>query len=347
MRRYFLVVAMLFLLVLLGGCPLAEDGADVDELVVMTWNVQNLMDGVVDGTEYEEYLPASGWTESAYRARLKQCLSVLTDGHVPLPHVIVLQEIENERVLCDLLSMKLARLGYRWYASTAQCGSPIQIGVISRLPIVTAQVHAVPDCRPVLECEISTSSGSVVLLAVHGKSRKDGESETEARRILLSRTIRTILRERHTAEGSAVVLVAGDFNEGPDGSAASGGGSQTAIVEATHPRAVEFRLHGSLVVSGDGSDVMADPELLYCPWLDDRLHFSRSGSCWFVGGWHRYDQILCTGSLFDGTGWEFDSFDVAVVPMQCSPDGTPYGWNIGTHTGVSDHFPVWVRLIRK
>lgn len=333
--------------VLCIGCPL-ESGTNrvLDELIVMTWNVQNLMDGIVDGTEYDEYLPKAGWNADLYRKRLKNCVGVITDKNLPLPHILVLQEIENDRILADLLAQRLARLGFSWYAATGEPGSAIQTGLVSRIPVTVARVHAVPGCRPVLECEFDTAAGKVVVLAAHGKSRREGAMETEPARIALSRTIRGILENWRKSDPSALLLVAGDFNESPDSSTVDGAFGQTAFVEASNPLASDFSRRGSLVVSGSPSAVSCDTSVLYAPWLDASLRFSRSGSCWFSGGWHRYDQILGDGSLFDGTGWEFDGSDVGAVESLCAAEGTPFSWNVRTRSGISDHFPVWVRLKR-
>lgn len=348
-------VITLNLLILIGlagsvvlwcGCPIDGEDSSAGELVVMTWNVQNLMDGIVDGTEYDEYLPAAGWNDALYRKRLKRCVAVVTDKASPLPHILILQEIENDRVLVDLLEQRLARLGFLWHAATGESGNAIQIGVASRLPIMSARVHSVPGCRPVLECGVETSAGTIIILAVHGKSRKEGVTETEADRISLSKTIQTLVSEWRENDPSALVLVAGDFNESPDAQVADGASWQTAFVEAAHPKAFDYFLRGSLMVSGNRSVVSGDTSVLYSPWLDGTLRFDRPGSCWFSGGWHRYDQILGDGGLFDGVGWEFSGSGVSTPDVILSPEGTPFAWNVRSRGGVSDHFPVWIRLRR-
>jgi len=348
-------VIILNLLILIGlagsvvlwcGCPIDGEDFSAGELVVMTWNVQNLMDGIVDGTEYDEYLPAAGWNDALYRKRLKRCVAVVTDKASPLPHILILQEIENDRVLVDLLEQRLARLGFLWHAATGELGNAIQIGVASRLPITSARVHSVPGCRPVLECGVETSSGTIIILAVHGKSRKEGVTETEADRISLSKTIQTLLSEWRENDPSALVLVAGDFNESPDAQVSDGASWQTAFVEAAHPKAFDYYLRGSLMVSGNRSVVPGDASVLYSPWLDGTLRFDRPGSCWFSGGWHRYDQVLGDSGLFDGVGWEFSGSGVSTPDVILSPEGTPFAWNVRSRSGVSDHFPVWIRLRR-
>lgn len=342
-----LVGIALITIALCCGCPIGQDiSGGGDDLVIMTWNVQNLMDGVVDGTEYEEYLPKSGWNDTLYRSRLKNFVKVITDKALPLPHVLVLEELEHDRVAVDLLKLRLARLGFSWYAVTGEPHSAIQIGVMSRLPIKEARTYAVPGCRPVLECVIPTDAGTVVILAVHGKSRREGIPETEPDRIALSRTIGRIARDWRQTDPSALVLAVGDFNESPDAYVADNASWQTAFIEVSSPKYQDFSAQGSLAVSGSSRDVSDASGIWYSPWLDPSLRFSRPGSCWFAGGWHRYDQIVGGSALFDGVGWDFFDSGVGAVESLCSPEGTPLSWNVRTHGGISDHFPVWVRLRR-
>ena len=46
---------------------------------IVSYNVQNLMDASLDGTEYDEYKPSGGWTENAYNTRMKRLSEVLHD----------------------------------------------------------------------------------------------------------------------------------------------------------------------------------------------------------------------------------------------------------------------------
>ena len=49
-----------------AGCNMTgtEENAPkgIDSIAIMTWNVQELFDGVDDGTEYDEYRESAGWT---------------------------------------------------------------------------------------------------------------------------------------------------------------------------------------------------------------------------------------------------------------------------------------------
>lgn len=303
---------------------------DEQTFMVMSWNVQNLMDAHLDGTEYHEYKPSSGWDEDGYRTRLKAVARVVTAAN---PHLVVFQEIEHAKVLEDLLKTHLLREGYAWYGATTQPDSAIQVGFISRIPVDSVTVHRIGNNRPVLEIVCMSEHGKLVIIGVHGKSRKEGIAETEPERIELSSLIKR-LAQAHGNE--TIVLAAGDFNG--DAQSHLLGKFQTALVPSHHPRAALYEQQGSLLISGTHEN-----GVWYNPWMDLSIAPAREGSYWYGGLWYQYDQILGLGPLFDGIGWEMDSFGV-VTDALCNADGTPQAWNIRLRTGVSDHLPVWLRL---
>lgn len=87
---------------------------------VAFYNLENLFDTTHDeGKNDYEYLPdgANKWTETKYQAKLKnmsEILSLLATDRLPMgPAIIGVSEIENRRVLEDLLKQPaLAERGY-------------------------------------------------------------------------------------------------------------------------------------------------------------------------------------------------------------------------------------------
>ena len=123
---YFIILLLMF--------NLTSCNADVkspDEgFKIMSWNVQNIMDDKLDGSEYSEYTPSEGWDEISYKRRLKMASIIIKDEN---PDVVFLQEIEHSGVLKDLLDNFLSRKGYKYYGSIKNEGSAISIGFISTL----------------------------------------------------------------------------------------------------------------------------------------------------------------------------------------------------------------------
>ncbi len=333
-----LLLSIVFLL--FSGCD-ATIAPDEKTFAVLSYNVQNLFDAKLEGSEYAEYQDPESWDEGSYRLRLKTLSNVLLDPSLALPDIIVLQEVEGPTVVRDLLYYHLSRKGYRWYAVSKGKDSPIAVAIISRHPVSDSVVHAAPGCRPLLEATIETSRGEVVVFALHAKSRIGGDEETEGRRIALSGAASQAAKSH---EGK-LTLLCGDFNENPD-AVWDAGGRQTALVDISHPESSQFIQKGSLAVTGEKGKV--GPSRWYTPYLDPQYEFlSPPGSCCWTGQWYRYDQILGNGYLFDGLGWEYTAFSICVLPLLVKSDGTPNNWDLGIKNGVSDHLPVLMTLTRR
>ncbi len=296
-------------------------------LCVATWNVQNLFNATLDGNEYEEYKPSSGWDRSSYEKRLSNAAKVI--GYLPSAgsYIVVLNEIENPNVVEDLIkSDDIKKMGIRYFACAGIEGGVIQTAVSSSIPISGAKVHAVSEGqRPVLEVEFDTAYGHVFVLAVHFKSNVGGESETAPMRKESASVVRQISRQIRKENPGALVLVCGDMNE-----------------ECWDENAMG-RMEGSnapLKVSDSfGRDHW------YCFWLDQSLSLWPSGSYMYNEQWKCYDNILVSQEGRDGSGWEYESCDVVFDGIVKTADQKPFSWDRNLLRGVSDHLPVWVRLI--
>lgn len=328
----------LFLIVFLAVCTsCAQDAGGVPSFTVVSYNVQNLMDARLDGTEYEEYLPSESWNEENYHIRLKRLAGTLTDPVLRDCDLFVLQEVEHEGVLRDLVTRHLSRWGYGYYAAAKEKDSAISVGLVSRIRPEEVKVHGVPGARPVLEAVFSLEGEEVVVIALHAKSQI-GE-DTEKLRIECSKTVKAIGGEHP----GSLVLVAGDFNEDPDGGRDQEG--QRALVLLDQPRTNWDEAHGSLAVSGERGRISGP--VWYDPYLDDILGFPTQGTCCYDGAWHQYDQIIGREELFDGRGWEFSSFTVCALDTLLKTDGRPYSWDRNLLSGYSDHLPVMMELVRR
>ncbi|HKM06989.1 MAG TPA: endonuclease/exonuclease/phosphatase family protein [Sphaerochaeta sp.] len=339
LQVYFLLVLTLLLSV--GcGCSLDAQHTNEKEFKILTYNVQNLMDDKLDGDEYPEYRPSDKWKTDSYHMRLRTLNEVLTNRSIGLCDVLVLQEIEHEGVIADLLDRHLGRKGYQWYAVAKDEGSAIGTALISRTKPKHVAVHAVEGARSVLEAVFDTERGEVVIFALHAKSQIGEFVETEALRLNLCRVLKEATR-RH--EGSLIVLC-GDFNTDPD-AYKDNGAVQPALIDIAEQRARTYMDSGSLGITGRREMVFSD--VWYSPYLDGQNRFDKPGTCYFAGAWHHYDQFLGNGLLFDGLGWEYGSTAIVAPSVALKPDGTPMAWNLSNLSGVSDHLPVLLTLLRR
>jgi len=336
---------MLMLWALVGcGCELFNERSDDDQLVIMTYNVQNLFDALVTGNEYPEYTPEGGWTTRMYDQRLETTARAIVQGHGVIPDIVVLQEIEHVGVLEDLLSGPLSSRGYQWYGATVDTDSAIQTGILSRFPIDAMRIHSLEGQRSVLEALFDLEGDSLTLFALHGKSRREGAEETAPMRIAMTRMIGERVREIHEYEPLMPVVVAGDFNVSADSYHRVNGEYQTALVPLQSDSAEYHRQRGSLIVGGSPPG----QGYWYTWWLDpgQSILAEMPGSYWYKGVWETFDQVLLSPGFFDGYGLEFSEGKVGAASMLIDERGRPRRWDVTKGVGVSDHLPVIVILDR-
>ena len=321
LRFVLLIVLALFFIVSCAGQGVSDCAGG---LCVATWNVQNLFDANLDGNEYEEYRPSSGWTQSAYESRLSYARKVLQSLPQSESYIIVLNEIEGPNVVEDLIKNgDITKMGLRYYACAGMEGGAIQTAVISSLPIAAAKVHDVGEGqRPILEAEFDTSSGKIFVLALHLKSNIGTSSETAAKRREAALTVKDVSDQILSDNPGSVVLVGGDMNEECWDNNVFGKGDD-AVLKAKG----EF-----------GRDFW------YCLWMDTDLNLWPGGSYMYNGLWKCYDNILLSASAKDQTGWEYESCGLVFENIQKTADSKPFAWDRDLLRGVSDHLPLWVRL---
>ncbi len=324
MRRLRIFLFAVLLLSLAVSCDAKGASESAPSLCIASWNVQNLFDAKLDGSEYEEYKPSSGWTEDAYKTRLSNAAKVL--GYLPSArsHIFILNEIENPNVVEDLINIcDSDNLGLRFYACAGESGGAIQTTVLSNLPISGARIHDVEvGLRPVLEVEFDTPSGKVFVLAVHFKSNIGGIAETAEKRRRSAMVVDEVSNQIQTENPGCIVLVCGDMNE-----ECWDGNAMGREAEGSAPLKV-----GSTFQRG----------FWHCFWLDLSLGLWPSGSYMYDGVWRCYDNILVSQTGKDGSGWEFSSCGVVFKGILQTADMKINAWDRSLLRGVSDHLPVWV-----
>ncbi|MCQ2412993.1 MAG: endonuclease/exonuclease/phosphatase family protein, partial [Sphaerochaetaceae bacterium] len=304
---------ILVTIVFLSACNANAVGEQKGSLCVATWNVQNLFDAELNGSEYDEYKPQNGWTSSMYERRLSNAGKVLASLPSAKDYIVVLNEIENSKVLEDLLlSRDMSNMGICYYAVTNEPDSAIQTGVASSLPILEAYVHQVGSgLRPILEVDFDMPMGKVFVLAVHFKSNVGGTSQTSQARRESAKVVAEISSAIQKNNPGCLVLVCGDMNEECWDDNALGKDSSCILpVGPTFERGK-----------------------WYCPWMDESLGLISKGSYFYNGDWKCYDNILISMAGRDGYGLELKDCGILFEKLQKTADGKPFAWNRNLLTG--------------
>ncbi|MDR1869425.1 MAG: endonuclease/exonuclease/phosphatase family protein, partial [Treponema sp.] len=197
-----------------GAATVAEPGT----FTVMTWNVQNLFDGIDNGFEYDEFKQSAGWSTEKYLGRINSISSAIRQI-APLPDIIMLQEIESLKIFEDLA--RSISGGYSWSHFANNPGAVLGVGFLSKLPVSNTKAHSISvegetTPRPVLETRVQAGSGEFVIFVCHWKSKLGGDDVTESVRRASARVILRRIRELWENEPELGVIVAGDLNENHD-----------------------------------------------------------------------------------------------------------------------------------
>ncbi len=167
-------------------------------------------------------------------------------------------------------------------------------------------------------------------IVCHWPSRRGGEKRSSPKRIAAAELCMQIMDSIRTAEPDAKIIMMGDLNDDP---------VSKSIKKVMKPKASPAE-----VSSSD----------LFNPTAD--LYKSGNGTLGYNDAWNLFDQMILTGSFidldksFDDMGYyAFRIFNEAFLIQQ---EGQYKGYPHRTYSygqyiaGYSDHFPVYVTLLR-
>lgn len=338
LRRVMFLVIVVLTLSACVRCGSAGAGAP-GTITVMSYNLQTLFDPVDQGGEYEDFSVANGsWNEDLYRLRIAALASAIVAAVPGGPEVLVVQEVENQRVLEDLAG---AAGGYPYLALSPAEEAALACGLASRLPLLSVRAHryrssgdgpsSVP--RYLLECELDAGGQVLYVLAAHWKSKLGGAQATEPERRAAAVLAATVIRARLEAEPSAIVILAGDLNENPDEFALAGGAYPTALMP------VEEGPGPWLSITSLADEASADGPVMYCPWEDYGGY-----SYLYAGVPERIDHLLLSPGLMGEGTPRLASFSADPPDFLVGALGNPLGWSSRLASGYSDHLPIRVTL---
>lgn len=320
-----------------------------EAFTLATWNTENLFDAHADGTEYERYDPARGeWDERSYHTKLDNTIRVIDAAAAEGLEILVLQEVENRRVLGDLWQ-RLERYRFEYAFMLDEAPGAVHNAVFSRFPVVDARVHAysMPWAEPgryILELDIALNpQQTLVIFANHWPSRRGGASETEASR----RVAASVIARRVQARGDDVaILIAGDLNTNHDEYERVRGSYPSALLPVY--RSGEYGDRDHLYLTDDFADLravgesgrLADPVVLYSPWSDG----TGPGSYVFAGEWYTIDHLLFGPGFAPNDALRLESFSVVAEAFMLDHRGAPRRFMADRAAGFSDHLPLVARI---
>ena len=272
----------------------SEDNTNQDlimsDLLTAFWNVENLFDYEDDAkTRDNDFLPDGKykWTESKYYQKLDRIAKVMNDFGDELPHLMGLVEIENLKVLEDLVKHDdIIKAGYKIVHKDSKDQRGIDVAVLYNPKYLSLLEFEFLDIdshsekslfsRDILYTSFKQADGSVLhSFTNHWPSRRDGWKETEYKRLAAAKTLKNKLDEIRMKNSDAQILISGDFNDYP---------YNKSLFEILEAKSVK-----------DKSAQLVN--------LAYELDKDNLGTITYDGDWGMFDMFLVSRSLLDKSNW--------------------------------------------
>lgn len=323
-----------------------KEGVRYEPRPIGFYNLENLYDTLKGPNDDAEYQPGSAkqWDTERYRRKLQHLAKALGEmGTDVQPDGLVcfgVCEVETRKVVEDLLhTPPLAARGYR----VVHHDSPDRRGVdvaFAYNPKYFTLLHerkyrlADPQdtnfrTRDQLVVSGLMDGDTVSIIVNHWPSRFGGEKVSLPRRILAARLGRHIIDSLLARNADARILYMGDLNDDP-----------------ADPAVRKF-----LGTTGNKEEVSA--KKLYNPMYG--LFRKGIGTLAWRDSWNLFDQIILSPGLVTGAGGNLRFYGARVFnqPYLRQTEGNFAGYPLRTYVGdnyvggYSDHFPVYVILVKE
>jgi hypothetical protein len=331
------------------------------------YNMENLFDTINDPKiNDEEYLPVKGWTHKNYKKKLDNLSRVLPEigigeNQKNAPVVIGVCEIENRGVLEDLVKHpKMLPHGYSVIHFDSPDGRGIDTGLLYQSKYFTPTSYTnIPlyiyrdaednkkeeekdeDSEDKMVTDVKSKrvytrdqllvtgyldGEEISFIVNHWPSRSGGEKRSSPYREAAGRLNRQIIDSLYKINPNAKVITMGDLNDGP----------------------MNKSVKKELGAKGKKSDVKEFG--IYNPM--EEMSKKGIGTLAYRDSWDLFDQMMLTQPLVrkEGTGWIYWKAGVYNKPFLVQKEGRWKGYPLRNSNGVpgfSDHFPVYVYLIKE
>ncbi|CEN47425.1 Rhythmic message 1 [Capnocytophaga canimorsus] len=316
---------------------------------VAFYNVENLFDTINDPLKFDDDRTPEGadrWTSKVYNDHVDKIAKVISEIGSDItrqaPDIVGLCEIENQDVIVDLINTEHLRkydYGIVHYDSPDARGVDVALiykkGIFK--PVSTSKhplvIFDADGKRRYTRDQLLVSGmldGELVHFIVnHWPSRSGGEAVSRPKREAAAALNRKIIDSLQKTDAQAKILSMGDFND-----------------DATNS---SFKK----VLKTEGKKNKVAQGGLFNP-MEEMLK-KGMGTLAYQDGWNLFDQIYFTQELLkeDKTSFRYWKAGIFNKPYLANPKGKYKGYPFrsmsnGRYTwGYSDHFPVYLYLIRE
>ena len=348
-----------------------------DEVMVASYNIENLFDTVEDKSakDNDQFTPDGDykWTEAKLAkkiANLGDSVRAMNGGKGP--DILALNEVENAAIVERLRDEGLAELGYTTLCHLdTEDKRGIDNAILSRWPLIgEPKLHTVHNpgdplwkdqkTRGILEATFDVKGVPLTVFVNHWPAGVDWP-ERKLQREDVGKQLRAIIEAKLAIDPEAEIMVMGDFNASP-GESSFGNNGLGASGDPEVVKQKKAPLYGTIACLADqirasqGKAPLKALEAVDGLLKDDG---PTMGTHWdsYSKKWNTFDQIFVSRGLLDdkGLAWVSGSTQIGRTqaitntngkPRSTFPNGT-YSEHAVQSIGVSDHYPLIARLVRK
>jgi hypothetical protein len=313
------------------------------------YNMENFYD-TVNNTKVndEEFLPNSErqYNSRIYNDKLERMSTVISQMGIDINPdglaILGVTEIENDTVLTDLINtpkLKVRNLKFVHYDSpdirgidVAMIYNPKYFRPLFSAPLFVKLPGGSKDSyftRDVLYVKGLLNGDTIHVFVNHWPSRSGGEERSIPARAAAASVVKLRFDSLTALNPQAKIMIMGDLNDDP-----------------ISPSVMKV-----LNAKGDEKKVKAPG--LYNPWVD--MYKKGIGTLAYQDAWGLFDQIIISSGLLpkDQPGYFFQKANIFNKDFLVQKTGKYRGYSKRTWDGMtynygySDHFPVFVMLLKK
>ena len=339
---------LLLLLIYLPTLGLSQYKNTVKIRTIAFYNVENLFDTENDTLTFDDDRTPEGkdhWTQERYKQKVENMSKVISLIGLKVsktsPDIIGLCEIENKKVLEDLISHpKLQKMNYGIVHFDSPDERGIDVALIYKkavfLPtsfqsrrLILQNIDGERDyTRDQLVVGGLLDDEQIYCIVNHWPSRSGGALRSKPNRLAAAKLNKRIIDSIVKIDHSARIISMGDLNDDP----------------------VDDSLKKILKTKGKQKNLEEND--LFNPM--EKLFNNGVGSLAYRDKWNLFDQIYFTANLLEKEGgfYRFWKANVFTTPYLYTKKGKYKGYPFRTYAGgnytggYSDHFPVFIYLIR-
>ena len=314
------------------------------------YNVENLFDYEDDPLIFDEDYTPEGknrWTKKIYEDKLSKLARVISEMGADLtgssPEILGLAEVENQRVLEDLVNepaIKDQNYGIVHFDSPDRRGIDVALLYKKRIfTPTTSQVHELElydsqdrTKRNYTRDQLLVSGmldGEMIHIIVnHWPSRYGGEERSRPSRIKAAQLNMKIMDSLFSEDPYAKIITMGDLNDDP-----ASPSIKDVLKTKTHREDLKMKE-------------------LYNPMED--MHKKGMGTLAYRDAWNLFDQIIISSELAkkDYSSYRLYKAGIFNKKFLQTPRGKYKGYPFRSYAngytgGYSDHFPVFIYLIKE